>query len=138
MSWEMLPSEICIYILKIRNNIRNNASKKIQNAWINYIINDFVAIDFALEIESDQYNEIMVSIPSTAIILKYCLSMCSGKFYLAFWKKIAKQLYTSLKLYEYPENEWLTPQAINYRKIKIQYNKLLEKFNFKGYGEFNC
>ena len=134
----MLPSEICIYILKIRNNIRNNASKKIQNAWIKYIINDFVAIDFALEIESDQYNEIMVSIPSTAIILKYCLSMCSGKFYLTFWKKIAKKLYTSLKMNEYPDNEWLTPEAVNYRKIKIKYNELLEKFNFKGYGEFNC
>ena len=59
MSWIMLPTEICIYILKIRNNIRNNASKKIQNAWINYIFKDCVAIDFALEIESDQYNEIM-------------------------------------------------------------------------------
>jgi hypothetical protein len=136
MSWEMLPTEICVYILKIRNNIRNNASKKIQNAWINYIFKDCVAIDFALEIESDQYNEIMVSIPSTAIILKYCLSMCSGKFYLAFWKKIAKQLYTSLKLYEYPDNEWNTLEAVNYRKIKIQYNKLLEKFNFKHFHEF--
>ena len=132
----MLPTEICVYILKIRNNIRNNASKKIQNAWINYIFKDCVAIDFALEIESDQYNEIMVSIPSTAIILKYCLSMCSGKFYLAFWKKIAKQLYTSLKLYEYPDNEWNTLEAVNYRKIKIQYNKLLEKFNFKHFHEF--
>ena len=30
MSWEILPTEICVYFLKIRNNIRNNASKKIQ------------------------------------------------------------------------------------------------------------
>ena len=136
MSWIMLPTEICIYILKIRNNIRNNASKKIQNAWRKYILKDCVAIDFALEIESDQYNEIMVSIPSTTIILKYCLSMCSGKFYLAFWKKIAKQLYTSLKLNKYPDNEWNTLEAVNYRKIRVQYNKLLEKFNFKGFNEF--
>tara|TARA_B110000902_G_C14161011_1_gene533216 strand:+ start:388 stop:798 length:411 start_codon:yes stop_codon:yes gene_type:complete len=136
MSWEILPTEICVYILKIRNNIRNNASKKIQNAWRNYILKDCLAIDFALLIESDQYNEIIISIPSTTIILKYCLSMCTGKFYLAFWKKIAKQLYTSLKLYEYPDNEWITPEAVNYRKIKIQYNKLLEKFNFKHFHEF--
>ena len=134
MSWEILPTEICVYILKIRNNIRNNASKKIQNAWRNYILKDCVAIDFALEIESDQYNEIMVSIPSTAIILKYCLSMCSGKFYLNFWKTLAENLYTSLQIYKYPENEWLTPQAVNYRKIKVQYNKLLEKFNFKHFN----
>ncbi len=88
----MLPSEICVYILKIRNNIRNNASKKIQNAWRKYIVNDCVAIDYALEIEIDQFNQIMVYIPSTAIILKYCLSMCSGKFYLNFWKTLAENL----------------------------------------------
>lgn len=130
MSWAILPTEICVYILKIRNNIRNNASKKIQNAWRKYIVNDCVAIYFALEIEIDQFNQIMVSIPQTAIILKYCLSMTSGKFYLSFWKKLAEKLYTSLQIYKYPDNEWLTPEAINYRKIKIQYNKLLEKFNF--------
>lgn len=136
MSWEILPTEICVYILKIRNNIRNNASKKIQNAWRKYIVKDCVAIDFALEIEIDQFNEIMVSIPSTAIILKYCLSMTSGKFYLNFWKTLAEKLYTSLQIYKYPENEWLTLEANNYRKIKIQYNKLLEKFNLKHFDEF--
>ena len=130
----MLPTEICIYILKIRNNIRNNASKKIQNAWRKYIVNDCVAIDFALEIESDQYNQIMVYIPSTVIILKYCLSMCSGKFYLNFWKTLAEKIYTSLKLYEYPDEQWLTLEANNYRKIIIQYNKLIEKFNLKHFN----
>ena len=130
----MLPSEICVYILKIRNNIRNNASKKIQNAWRKYIVNDCVAIDYALEIEIDQFNQIMVYIPSTAIILKYCLSMCSGKFYLNFWKTLAENLYTSLQIYKYPDEQWLTPEAVNYRKIKIQYNKLIEKFNFKHFN----
>lgn len=83
-----------------------------------------------MKIEIYQFNEIMVAILSTLIIVKYCLSICSGIFFLRFWKKIAKQLYNSLKLYQYPENEWLTLEAVNYRKIKIQYNKLLEKFNF--------
>jgi hypothetical protein len=134
MSWTNLPTEICVYILKIRNNIRNNAAKKIQNAWRKYIVKDCVAIDFALEI--DQFNEIMVSIPSTSIILKYSLSMASGKFYLNFWKTLAEKLYTSLQIYKYPENEWLILEANNYRKIKIQYNKLLEKFNLKHFDEF--
>jgi hypothetical protein len=136
MSWTILPTEICVYIFKIRNNIRNNAAKKIQNAWRKYIVNDCVAIDLALEIEIDQFNEIMVSIPSTAIILKYCLSMCTGKFYLKFWKTLAIKLYTSLQIYKYPKNEWPTLEANNYRKIKIQYNKLLEKFNLKHFDEF--
>ena len=131
MSWEILPIEICVYILKIRNNIRNSTPKKIQNAWKNYIISDIKAIDLALLIEIDQNNDIMVYIPSTAMILKSCLTMCSGKFYLNFWKTLALKLYTSLKLYEYSDNEWLTPQAVNYRKIKIQYKKLLKKFNFE-------
>jgi hypothetical protein len=84
-----------------------------------------------MKIEIYQFNEIMVAILSTLIILKYCLSICSGIFFKVL-EKIAKQLYNSLKLYQYPENEWLTLEAVNYRKIKIQYNKLLEKFNFKN------
>ena len=45
--------------------------------------------------------------------------MCTGKFYLNFWKTLAEKLYTSLQIYKYPENEWLTLEANNYRKIKI-------------------
>ena len=88
MSWAILPTEICVYILKIRNNIRNNAAKKIQNAWKKYILSELIAIDFALHIALDQHNEIMVSIPQTAILLKHSLSMCSGKFYLKLFKDL--------------------------------------------------
>ena len=130
MSWDMLPSDISIYIFKIRNNIRNNASNIIKNAWKNYIIHDIWAIDLALMIETDQFDEIMVSIQQTATLLKYSLSLCSGRFYLEFWKLLATKLSNSLEIYRYPDNQWLTQEAVNYRKIKIQYNKLLKKFNF--------
>ena len=131
MSWEMLPTEIVIYIFKIRNEIRNEASQTIQNAWAKYISLDLIALDEALNIEIDQYNDIMVSILSTHLILKNCLNMVSGKRNLWFWKKIAKKLHYSLIFNQYDEAEWLTPQAVNYRKIKIEYKKLLNKFNFK-------
>ena len=127
----MLPTDICVYILKIRNEIRNNSSNIIQNAWRKYIISDIIALDILLEIEIDQYDEIMVSISSTEDILRTSLRICSGKFYLNTWKILAEKLYYSLKINKYPEHEWLTPSAVNYRKIKIQYNRLLEKFNFK-------
>ena len=127
----MLPTEIVIYIFKIRNEIRNEASQTIQNAWSKYILLDIIALDEALNIEIDQYNDIMVSIPSTYLILKNCLNMVSGKRNLWFWKKIAKKLHYSLIWNHYDESEWLTPQAVNYRKIKIEYKKLLNKFNFK-------
>ncbi len=130
----MLPSEICVYILKIRNNIRNDASKKIQNAWKNYISEESSGIDFALLMEINENNQINICISTTAIILKKSLSTCSGKFYLESWRKIAEKLYNSFKLYDYPDNQWLTAKAINYRKTKIEYNKLIEKFNF---NEFN-
>uniref|UniRef100_A0A6C0AY83 Uncharacterized protein n=1 Tax=viral metagenome TaxID=1070528 RepID=A0A6C0AY83_9ZZZZ len=130
MSWQMLPNEISIYILKIRNNIRYRASKKIQNAWRKYILPEEIAIDLALQIEIDQYDKIMVSIHSTALKLKYCLSMCSGKHYLLFWKNLAIKLHDSLNVYQYADDDWLTTEAVNYRKIKIQYKKLLNKFNF--------
>ena len=135
----MLPTDICVYILKIRNEIRNNYSNIIQNAWKKYIISDILAVDILLEIEIDQFDEIMVSIPSTENILKFSLTLCSGKFYLNFWEYIAKKLYNSLKLYEHVErnDNWLIPELVNYRKIKIQYNLLLEKFNFKGNSEYN-
>ena len=127
----MLPNEITVYIIKIRNNIRYTASKKIQNAWRKFILPDKIAINLALGIEIDEYNKIMVSIQSTSLKLKYCLSMCSGKHYLSFWKTIAIKLDDSLNTYKYTEDEWLTPQAVNYRKIKIQYNNLIKKFNFE-------
>ena len=131
MSWQMLPTEISIYILKIRNNIRYTASKKIQNGWKKYILPEQIAIDLALDIEIDQYDKIMVSIESTVLKLIHCLSMCSGKHYLQFWKTIAIILHDSLNTYQYAVNEWLTPEAVNYIKTKIQYNKLLNKFNFQ-------
>ena len=131
MLWETLPNDITIYILKIKNNIRYTASKKIQNAWRKYILPEEIAKNLALEIETDQYDKIMVSIQSTALKLKYSLSMCSGKNYLSFWKIVSDLLGESLNTYQYAENEWLTPEAVNYRKIKIQYKKLLNKFKFE-------
>ena len=127
----MLPTEIVIYIFKIRKEIRNEACQTIQNAWSKYISLDLIALDEALNIEIDQYNDIMVSIPSTHLILKNCLNMASGKRNLWFWEKIAKKLHYSLIWNQYDESEWLTPQAVNYRKVKIEYKKLLNKFNFK-------
>lgn len=127
----MLPSEISVYILKIRNNIRNNASKKIQHAWKEYLYPEFLAIDLALEIEIDEDDEIIVTDQSTVTILKYCLAICSGKYNLKFWKNLAVKLSKSLIINSYDESEyWLTRGAINYRKTKIQYKKLLKKFNF--------
>ena len=131
MSWQMLPNEITIYILKIRNNIRYTASKKIQNAWRKYILPEDIALELALEIETDRYDKIMVSIPSTHLILKNCLNMVSGKNYLSFWKTVSDLLQESLTTYQYSDNEWLTPEAVNYRKIKKEYKKLLKKFNFE-------
>lgn len=130
MSWENLPNEINVYILKIRNNIREIASKKIQKAWRKFILPEIIAINLALSIDNDQYNKIMIPSPNTTLKLKYILSMCSGKFYLCFWKNLINRLFNSLNSYKYIDNEWLTPHAVNYRKIKVQYQDLLKKFNF--------
>ena len=131
MSWQMLPNEITIYILKIRNNIRYTASKKIQNAWRKYILPEDIALELALEIETDRYDKIMVSIPSTHLILKNCLNMVSGKRNLSFWKTILTNLHYSLrKGYLWYNDGEDTPAAVNYRKIKIEYKKLVNKFNF--------
>ena len=135
MSWEKLPTEIVIYIFKIRNEIRNEIRKKasqtIQNAWSKYISLDINALDEVLNIEIDEFNDIIVSIPSTHLILKNCLNMVSGKRNLSFWKIILTNLHYSLrKGYIWYDDGQDTPEAINYRKIKIQYKKLVNKFNF--------
>ena len=131
MSWEILPKDITVYILKIRNNIRYTASKKIQNAWRKFILPDLIAIDLVLEIQIDEYDKIMVSIPGTALKLKYSLLMSSGKHYLSFWKTVANKIDDSLNTYTYADNEWLTPAAINYIKVEIEYKNLIKKFNFE-------
>ena len=147
MSWEMLPTEIVVYIFKIRNEIRIKASKTIQIAWLKYTLPEVMAIDNALNIEVDELEEVMVSIPSTHIILKNCLNMVKGKRNLNFWKIIAEKLQLSLFIYNYEDNNnpdnheyndsWLTPEQINYNKTKYQYNKLLEKFKFNLDSECN-
>ena len=135
MSWEKLPTEIVIYIFKIRNEIRNEirnkASQTIQNAWLKYISLDINALDEVLNIEIDEFNDIIVSIPSTHLILKNCLNMVSGKRNLSFWKIILMNLHYSLrKGYLWYDDGQDTPEAQNYRKIKLQYKKLVNKFNF--------
>ena len=135
MSWEKLPTEIVIYIFKIRNEIRNEirnkASQTIQNAWLKYISLDINALDEVLNIEIDEFNDIIVSIPSTHLILKNCLNMVSGKRNLSFWKIILENLHYSLrKGYIWYDDGQDTPEAQNYRKIKLQYKKLVNKFNF--------
>ena len=127
MSWELLPTEISVYILKLRHEFRNNACKKIQNAWTKFILPEVTAIDIALNIEIDQYDNIMVSIPSTYYILKKCTWIISGKHHLWIWKMIAKKIEYSLNINKYSPDEWLQPHAVNDRKIKIAYGKLLKK-----------
>tara|TARA_B100001093_G_C25927968_1_gene635620 strand:+ start:233 stop:418 length:186 start_codon:yes stop_codon:yes gene_type:complete len=51
MPGQILPNEIYIYILKIRNNIRYRASKKIQNAWRKYILPEEIAKYLAMQIK---------------------------------------------------------------------------------------
>ena len=136
MSWEKLPIDICIYILKIRNEIRNkiiiDKCKIIQNSWRNYILPDTIAYHLALDIEIDQFDNIMVSIPSTHKILKNCIELISGKHKLSFWKIVIQKLEYSLLVNNYDNGNiinWLSPEAVNYRKIKYEYNNLVKKFD---------
>ena len=129
MSWESLPIEIRVYILDIRYKLRNEYCKKIQNAWQRYITADLEAIDILLDIEIDEEEEIMVSIPETSIILEKCAQICSGKHHMWFWEEIFEKINQSLDIHRYNDRDWLTPDAVNYRKTKIAYEKLLKKFN---------
>tara|TARA_B100000902_G_scaffold399823_1_gene472796 strand:+ start:62 stop:457 length:396 start_codon:yes stop_codon:yes gene_type:complete len=131
MSWESLPIELRVYILSERYKIRNNLSKKIQNVWQQYIIADIEAINILLDVEIDEDQQIMVSIPETSIILKKCAWICSGKQHLWFWKEILDKIQESLVINKYEGTQWLTPNAVNYRKTKIEYKKLLKKFNME-------
>ena len=52
-------------------------------------------------------------------------------FFFVFWKIILKNLHYSLrKGYIWYDDGMDSPEAINYRKIKIEYKKLVNKFNF--------
>ena len=131
MSWDELPSEIILYILEFRYNIRNEAAYKIQKLWSSHILPDLTAIDIVLDLELDQYNDIMVSVASTETILKKCLFITSGKHYSFFWKKLLFKIKSSLIVHRYSDDDWLAPQAINYRKIAVVYTELAKKFKLK-------
>ena len=131
MSWESLPIEIRVYILDVRYKLRNECCKKIQNAWQRHITADLEAIDIVLDLEIDQEERIMVSIPETSIILKKCAHICSGKHHLWFWAEVLDKINQSLDIHRYNDEEWLTPPAVNYIKTAIEYQKMLKKFNIE-------
>lgn len=127
MSWELLPTEIRVYILDLRYRIRNTACEKIQNAWTKFILPDLTAIDIALDIEIDEDQYIMVTTESTELIVKKCLKISSGKHHIWFWQEVAEKIKESLLVEEYSGG----PGAIYYNRTEVVYNELLEKFGLQ-------
>ena len=64
-------------------------------------------------------------------LLKKCLFITSGKHYLFFWKKLLFKIKSSLIVHRYSDDDWLAPQAINYRKIAVVYTELAKKFKLR-------
>lgn len=127
MSWDLLPTEIRVYILDLRYSIRNDACEKIQNAWTKYILPDLTAIDIALDIETDQNQNVMVTTESTELILKKCLKISSGKHHIWFWQEIAEKIKESLLIEEYNGGPW----AVYYNRTENAYNELVKKFGLE-------
>lgn len=125
MNWDSLPSEIKVYILKLRYDIRNTSANKIQKAWFNYLKNEEQALDIALDLEVDQDCEIMICIPSTYNILEKCVAKVSGNINRWFWLSIIESM--EKKLYEKNNIDKLeNPQE--YSNTEKVFKKLLEKF----------
>ena len=129
MSWNDLPHEIKVYILKLRYDIRNISAYKIQKSWFNYLKDEEEALDIALDLEVDQGHEIMICLSSTPIILERCIEKVSGNINRWFWLSIIESM--DKKLYEKNNIDKLE-QPDNYHNTERVFKKLLEKFKING------
>ena len=124
MSWELLPTDITIYILKLRSSLRNDACLKIQSSWFKHILPDMTAIDISLNIHLDEDYEFIIDTPESVSIINKCLFIATGKRHLLFWNKYLNKIKKSLIINEYMGG----PSSIYYNQTEELYYKLTEKF----------
>lgn len=138
MFWENLPIEIRIYILSLRNDMRDNFSRIIQKKWQKFqapkktaiilwerekledaiwmnIINPYLITDW-------QPN---VMLPSTSSVMKYCVKVLSGKENPKFWSNILKMINKDLWLNQYSGG----PGAEYYSETYYCFDILSKRFN---------
>ena len=88
MFWENIPLDIRIYILSLRHEKREDASKKIQKLWNNYNAKINSILEIALELEIDANGNILIFWPRNIQILRYCYQKLNSKYYKSFWFEI--------------------------------------------------
>ncbi len=123
MSWEILPIEIRIEILSLRHDIRYSSAKKIQKQWIKHMLPEVTALDLSLDLEIDNDEIILVSLPRTARIMKLCANIISGKHNRFYWEIVMEGIKEGLELEEYMGG----PSSIYYNRTEEAYEKILNK-----------
>ena len=96
MSWELLPIDLRVLILKLRNDERNECVNKIQNAWKHYIDKMEATIEILLSIDVDDNGTLITLFEHTANVLEFCCKRFTGRMYDQFWMAVLEMLNVGL------------------------------------------
>ena len=125
MSWNSLPHDITIKILKLRYKYRKTASEKIQKWWkAKKQKRELLAIDISLDIEIDRNEIMIVSGAKISKLLNRCCTLISGRHYRNYWLIVLEGIKDGLLRQQLIKDE---QELLFYQQTQISYGKLLNK-----------
>ena len=149
MFWDKLPVDLRVYILSLRNEMRQNSQKTIARYWNKFQAPKKIAKLMVYEEkwlnarwingvwEGDRMN---VMIPATADIMEYCAKVLSGREKPDYWKNILQEVEYEMWLNQYsggPGAEYMSrvDDAFNILANKFKYISKWEEFQ-RSFYEF--
>lgn len=127
MSWNSLPHDITIKILKLRYKYRKTASEKILKWWkATKQKRELLAIDISLDIEIDRNEIMIISGAKLSKLLNQCCTLISGRHYRNYWLIVLEGIKDGLlrqRQLLMKDNQ----EILFYQQTQISYRKLLEK-----------
>ena len=149
MFWDKLPVELRVYILSMRNEMRQNSQKTIAKYWNKFQSPKRVA---KLLVYKERWlgggawndgvfdgNRMNVMIPDTAGIMEYCAKVLSGRENPNYWKGILQEVEYEMWLNQYsggPGAEYMSrvDDAFLVLSNKFNYSSKWEEFQKSFYG----
>lgn len=147
MFWDKLPVELRVYILSMRNEMRQDSQRTIARCWMKFRSPKKIAKLIVYEEkwfnarwsngvwDGDRMN---VMIPITAGIMEYCAKVLSGREKPDYWKNILQEVEYEMWLNQYsggPGVEYMSrvDDAFNILANKFKYISKWQEFHSSFY-----
>lgn len=137
MFWDKLPVELRVYILSMRNEMRQDSQRTIARCWMKFAGPKQVA---RLLVDKEKSSLVFwgggsdgvggwrmhVMVPDTADIMEYCAKVLSGREKPDYWKNILQEVEYEMWLNQYsggPGSEYMS-------RVDEAFLVLIKKFKY--------